>query len=384
MGKLAIDGGKPISPKKISIAKPIIKPQVLEEIREIIDTGQLRQGQKVKEFETLFAEKVGARYAYAVNSGTAALHAAYLSTVKPDDEVIVPSFTFIATASMVHYSRAKPVFADIDPETFIIDPEDVKRKITSKTRAIVPVHLFGNAADIQGLQDLCQDHNLALIHDSAQAHGTRYDGKDIGAYDDLGCYSFYPSKTLTTGEGGMVTTNDESLYRKGTLIRAHGDDARYHHVLMGFNYRLTEIAAVIGLDQMRQFDGFLKRRKQCGDYLRREIGRIEGLTPQRVTPKVEPSYSYFSLTLDPEAFRITRNQFMEALQHENIDCAVHYPTPLTQQPVIRETLNPEPTPVAEETATRILSLPMHPALTDQDLENIVAGVEKVAANHGRG
>jgi len=374
----------PASPRRISIAKPIIGTEVLDDIKAILESGYLRQGPRVKEFEESFREKTGAGYAYAVNSGTAALHAAYLSTVLPGDEVIVPSFTFLATASMVYHSMAKPVFSDIDPDTFIMDVEDVKEKITSKTRAIVPVHLFGNAADIKGLQDLCADHHLYLIHDSAQAHGTRYGGVDIGSIDDLNCYSFYPSKTLTTGEGGMVTTNDEELYRKGVLLRAHGDDARYHHIVMGFNYRLTEIAAVIGLDQMRRFDGFLRRRRECGETLSKEIGRIDGLTPQRVTPRVEPSYSYFSLTLDPESFRCTRDQFMETLQKENIDCAVHYPTPLTQQPVIKETLNPKPTPVAEETAKKILSLPMHPALTDQDLKNIVAGVEKVAAQYHRG
>ena len=381
MEKLAVDGGEPVSPKKISIAKPIISPEVLGEIREILESGQLRQGQKVKKFETLFAEKVGAGYAYAVCNGTAALHTAYLSTLKPGDEVIVPSFTFLATASMVYYSMARPVFADIDPDTFLIDLEDVKKKITPRTRAVVPVHLFGNAADIQGLRDLCEDHSLALIHDSAQAHGTRYGGRDVGSYDDLGCYSFYPSKTLTTGEGGMVTTNDEGLYRAGTLLRAHGDDGRYHHVAMGFNYRLTEIAAVLGIDQMRQFDGFLKRRKECGGYLRKNIGRIDGLHPQRATPKADHSYSYFSLTMDTEKYRCTRDQFLRALAAENIDCAVHYPKPLTGQPIVKEKLDPAPCPVSEDVSMRILSLPMHPALTDEDLKLIVAGVEKVAGHY---
>jgi perosamine synthetase len=282
---------------------------------------------------------------------------------------------------MVHYSMARPVFADIDPETFLIDLEDVKEKITSRTRAVVPVHLFGNAADIHGLEDLCMDHDLTLIHDSAQAHGTLYDGRDVGGIGDLGCYSFYPSKTLTTGEGGMVTTNDESLYRKGVLLRAHGDDGRYHHVALGFNYRLTEVAAVLGLDQMRQFDGFLERRRRCGDYLRREIGSIEGLRPQRVTPKVNHSYSYFSLVMDPDVFRCTRDRFMEALVAENIDCAVHYPVPLTEQPAVKELLDPPACPVSEEVSKRIFSLPMHPALSDEDLKLIVAGVEKVAGHY---
>ena len=383
MDKLAINGGSSASPNRISIAKPIIDKDVLRTIKIILKTGQLRQGKYVKEFEERFVEKTGAKYAYAVNNGTAALHVAYLSTVNPGDEVIVPSFTFLATASMVYYSMAKPVFADINPETFLIDLEDVKKKITSKTRAIVPVHLFGNAVEIDGLKDLCEDHHLALIHDSAQAHGTKYNKKDIGSMDDLGCYSFYPSKTLTTGEGGMVTTNDQSLYRKGTLLRAHGDDARYNHVMMGFNYRLTEIAAVLGLNQMDHFDEFLKRRKQCGKYLYKHIGKISGLNPQKTTPKVDHSYSYFTLTMDLDQYRCTRDQFIKALNDENIDCAVHYPTPLTKQPIIQEKLDPPRCAISEQVSKQIFSLPMHPALTDEDLKNIVEGVKKVATYYSR-
>lgn len=383
MDELALNGGPPSSPHRVSIAKPLIGAETLDAIRGIIETGQLRQGKYVKEFEESFAERTGAKYAYAVNNGTAALHVAYLSTVKQGDEVIVPSFTFLATASMAYYTMAKPVFADIDPDTFLIDLEDVKSKITRKTRAIVPVHLFGNAADIAGLQDLCEDHHLRLIHDSAQAHGTMYDGRDLGSLDDLGCYSFYPSKTLTTGEGGMVTTNDHSLYRKGTLLRAHGDDARYHHILMGFNYRLTEIAAVLGLEQMSRFDEFLRRRKQCAAYLKSRLGKVEGLCLQQTSPRVDHSYSYYSLTMDPEQYTCSRDQFIKALAGENIECAVHYPTPLTRQPIILEKMDPAPCPVSEYVSRHIFSLPMHPALTDLDLENIVAGVEKVSAYYHR-
>ena len=378
MDELAINGGLPISKERISIAKPILGKDTLKSIEKIIETGYLRQGPYVKEFEELFKERVGAKYAYACNNGTSALHLAYLSTVSKGDEVIVPSFTFLDTASMVYYSMAKPIFADIDPETFIIDVEDVKEKITPKTKAIVPVHLFGNAANIHALQDICGDNNLYLIHDSAQAHGTKYDGVDVGSIDDLGCYSFYPSKTLTTGEGGMVTTNDPELDKKGRLLRAHGDDARYHHVVLGFNYRLTEMQAVLGIDQMKRFDDFLVKRKNSGEYLTNKIQKIEGLTPQKITEKAEPSYSYFSIKMNPEKFKCTRDEFMKALQAENIDCAIHYPTPLTKQPIIEEKFNPAPCPVSEELSTIIMSLPMHPGLTKENLEQILESVEKVA------
>jgi dTDP-4-amino-4,6-dideoxygalactose transaminase len=381
MNKLALSGGKPASPERIQIAKPIIREEVLEEIKDIIKTGYLRQGPRVKKFEEKFAEKTGAKYAYAVNNGTAALHTAYLTVLNPGDEVIVPSFTFLATASMVHYAMGKPIFSDVDPETYLIDIEDVKEKITSKTKSIVPVHLFGNAADMSSLLELCEDNDMFLISDSAQAHGTEYNENDIGSFDDLGCYSFYPSKTLTTGEGGMVTTNNEEFYRKGTLLRAHGDDSRYHHVILGFNYRMTEIAAVLGLDQMKQFNDFLERRKECGGYLKEKISNMEVFNTQKISDKVTSSYSYFTLTIDPDLLSVNRDTVVEALKNENVESAVHYPIPLTRQPIIRKMFNPEPTPVAEELSEKIFSLPIHPKLTDDDLNNIVYALEKIASNY---
>jgi perosamine synthetase len=379
LDKLAINGGKPASSKQIKIAKPIIRPDTLKEIEDIINSGCLRQGPKVNQFENLFKERVDAKYAYATNNGTSALHVAYLSTLKPGDEVIVPSFTFLATVSMVHYSMAKPVFTDICPYSYTINPEDVKEKITPKTRAIVPVHIFGNAADIHALRDLCSDHNLILIYDSAHAHGTRYSGKDVGSFDDINCYSFYPSITLTTGEGGVVTTNDPEINQIGRLLRAHGDSGIYNHVMLGFNYRLTEIQAALGIDQLKQFESFLQRRKECGEYLKTRINGIEGLNPQKITDKTEPNYSYFSLTLDPEQYKCSRDEFIKALHSENIDCEALYPVPLTDQPIIELMYDPEQFPVSEEISKRIICLPIHPALTDENLEQIAEAVEKVAS-----
>lgn len=378
MKKLAIHGGKPASEKMIPIAKPVFSEKTIRDVSEVLRSGYVRQGPKTREFEEKFRETTGARYAYAVNSGTAALHVAYLSVLKPGDEVIVPAFTFFATASMVIYSWGRPVFADIDPETFLIDPEDVKEKITRRTRAIAPVHLFGNAADMDVLNDLAEDHDLLIVNDSAQAHGTEYNGRDISSFDTFNCYSFYPSKSMTTGEGGMVTTNDKSLYERGRLIRSHGQERKYYHPILGLNYRMTDIAAVIGLNQLANLDGYLKRRKHCGKILRDSIIRIKGLYPQKIEEGVNSSYSYFSLVMDPEGFKCTRDKFLEALRAENIDCAVHYPIPLTKQPAIMNLMEPEEGPVSEEVSKRIFSLPMHPELSDDDLEKILSGVEKVA------
>ena len=380
MVELASLGGKPASDKRVPIAKPVFDEKTIKEVAEVLRSGYVRQGPKTREFEEKFAEAVGARHAYAVSNGTAALHISYLSVLEPGDEIIVPSFTFFATASMAFHSRAKPVFADIDPDTFIIDPEDVKEKITGKTKAVVPVHLFGNAANMDALNDLAEDRGVVIVSDAAQAHGTEYDGRDVGSYDTLNCYSFYPTKTLTTGEGGMVTTNDDELHRLGCLLRSHGDDARYHHVMVGLNYRLTDIAAVIGLNQLSHMKEFLERRRRFGARYKEGMARIEGIRPQKVEEKVNHSYSYFSSVMDLDMFRCSRDEFLDVLRAENIDCAVHYPIPLNKQPAITDLLKPEECPVSEEVSKRIFSLPMHPELTDEDLENVLAGVEKVVSH----
>jgi len=381
--KLAIAGGKPVSDKKISLVKPTFCQKDAEDITKILKTAYVRMGPYTKEFEEKYAQKVGAKYAYAVSNGTAALHCAYLSTLKPGDEVIAPAFTFIATISTVFYSNAKPVLADVEPDTFLLDPEKVKEKITKKTKVIAPVHLFGNSCNMRALSEIAEDHKLLLVNDCAQAHGTEYGGKDLGSWANLSCYSFYPTKAMTTGEGGIVTTNDPELNRLGCLLRSHGDDGRYHHVLFGLNYRITDIMSAIGLNQLAQLDDFLAKRKHCADVLLKGLKKVDGIVPQKITPNAKPSYSYFSVVLDPEKLRCTRDEFMKALSAENIDCGVHYPTALTEQPVVKETLKPKACPVSEDLAKRIMSLPMHPYLTDDELNAVVAGVEKVAAFYSK-
>jgi perosamine synthetase len=381
MDKLALEGGNPVSDKKIPLAKPVFSTKDSEDITAILKTGYVRQGPYTKEFEEKFAAKVGAKYAYAVSNGTAALHCAYLSTLKPGDEVIAPAFTFIATISTIIYSNAKPVLADIDPDTFLLDPECIKEKITNKTKAIAPVHLFGNSCDMKALTEIAEDHHLRIINDCAQAHGTEYNGKDLGSWPDVSCYSFYPTKTMTTGEGGIVTTDDGELYRLGSLIRSHGDDGRYHHVVLGLNYRITDILSAIGLNQLSQLNDFLAKRRANAKTLLKGLTGSEAVHPQKITPNTNPSYSYFSVKLDLEKLRCSRDAFMKALQAENIDCGIHYPTPLNKQPIIEELLKPSSCPVSEDLSKKILSLPMHPYLSKNDLEAILAGVRKVTDNY---
>jgi perosamine synthetase len=383
LSKLAIEGGKPVSAKKIALVKPTFSQKDAEDIAKILKSAYVRMGPYTKEFEEKFAERVGAKYAYAVSNGTAALHCAYLSALKPGDEVIAPAFTFIATISTVMYSNAKPILADVEPDTFLLDPEKVKEKITKKTKAIAPVHLFGNSCDMKALTEIAEDHRLLIINDCAQAHGTEYENKDLGAWPNVSCYSFYPTKTMTTGEGGIVTTDDPELNRLGSLLRSHGDDGRYHHVLFGLNYRTTDIMSAIGLNQLSQLDDFLAKRRHNAEVLLKGLKKIEGVVPQKITSKTKPSYSYFSVALNTEKLHCMRDDFIKTLAAENIECGVHYPTSLTEQPVVKETLKPKACPISEDLSRRILSLPMHPYLTDSDLKKIVEGVDKVAAHYSK-
>jgi perosamine synthetase len=380
MEKLAINGGKPVSEKEIPIAKPIFPEKTIHDISEVLQSGHIIQGLKTAQFEEEFKKRVGAKYAYAVNSGTAALHTAYASILKPGDEVIVPDFTFIATASTVVFARGKPVFADIDGETLTIDPEDVKEKISPKTKAVAPVHLFGNAADMKTLSEIAEEHNLYLVNDAAQAHGTKVNGKDVGVYDDLNCYSFYPTKMLTTSEGGLVTTNSKKLYEKGLLFRNHGQQTRYLSVTLGLNYRLTDIAAAIGLNQLKLYDEFLGKRKQNAKTLTEGLSQIHGLKPQKPGKGVEHSYSYYTVIMDLEKYRCTRDEFVNALKAENIGCMIYYPIPLSKQPALKRYDSRVKCPVTNDLSKKVFSIPVHPNLSDGDLEKIVKALEKVSSH----
>ena len=380
MEKLAIKGGNPVSEKHIPIAKPIFPENTFRDVIEVLQSGHVIQGSKTAQFEEEFRKDAGAKYAYAVNSGTAALHTAYASVLKPGDEVIVPDFTFIATASTVIFAGGKPVFADIDGETLTIDVEDVKAKITPKTKAVAPVHLFGNGADMKALGEIAEEHSLFLVNDAAQAHGTRVDGKDVGAYDDLNCYSFYPSKTLTTSEGGLVTTNSKELYEKGLLFRNHGQQTRYLSTILGLNYRLTDIAAVIGLNQLKMFNEFLAKRKRNAKVLSEGLKRIEGLKPQKLGKGVDHSYSYYTVIMDLDQYKCTRDEYVDALKAENVDCMIYYPLPPSKQPALRKYGSKAKYPVAEDLSKRVFSVPVHPALSEEDVDKVVEALEKVSSH----
>ncbi len=245
----------------IHIAKPQLGQEEIDAVSSVLRSGMIAEGPKVAEFENAFAEFVGVEHAVAVNSGTAALHAALLAHgIGKGDEVITSSFSFIATANSILFTGASPVFADIDPDTFNINTDDIQESITSKTKAIMPVHLYGHPSEMKAVMEIAEDNDLAVIEDACQAHGAIYNGKKVGSFG-TGAFSFYPTKNMTTSEGGIMTTNDKKVAEKARMIRAHGSRQRYMHETLGYNLRMTDIAAAIGLVQLSKLDGFNAKRK---------------------------------------------------------------------------------------------------------------------------
>ena len=306
----------------------------------------------------------------AVNSGTAALFLAYRALLKPGDEIIVPDFTFVATASMAVAVGARPVFADVDAETFNLDPADVERRITRRTRALAPVHLYGQPANIGALMRLARRHHLKIIWDAAQAHGAEFRGRDVGSFPDVVCYSFYPSKNLTTGEGGMLTTSDPALAAEFRLARSHGEESRYQHVRLGFNFRLTDVSAALGCEQLRKLPAALRRRRRNAEMLARGLAGLPGIALPGIVKGMNHAFNLFTIRVDPEALRMSRAELQAALAQRGIETAVHYPLPLHRQPIFRGCGRDDEFPVSTRLAKTVLSLPVHPGLRLSDVDRM--------------
>lgn len=376
-GKLQVQNDKLTVRKEIPLFSLRLTDEEISRVVEVLQSGKLREGPVCRAFEEKFASLVGANFAISVSSGTAALHVAYAAALSPGDEVLVPSFTFIATASMVSMVGAKPVFCDVDPNTFTLDPDDAAKRITPRTKAIAPVHLFGNPCNIEKIINLAQKYNLKIIWDAAQAHGAKYQKQDIGSFDDLVCYSFYPSKNMTTGEGGMITTNDQSLYQKCKLLRSHGQSGKYYHTLLGFNYRLTDFMAALGIEQLKNLLENVRRRRENARYLSEQCSDISIFQLPKEQPEGESSYNLYSILLNLNKMNVSRDKFLELLKEERITAQVHYPRPLHKQPVFEKDAADISLPISEDLSQRIFSLPVHPLLTQEDLEFIVKGMKKV-------
>jgi perosamine synthetase len=345
-------------------------------VSDVLMSGMLAQGEKVAEFEQKFAAYCGTAHAVAVNNGTAALHAALLAAgIGPGDEVIVPAFSFIATATAVSMCGAKPVFADVDEQIFNIRPEQVSEHITPKTKAVIGVHLFGQPFDVDPILEICEAHAIPLIEDAAQAHGALYHGVKAGNLGKLACFSFYATKNMITGEGGMVTTNDKPSADRLRLIINHGQSEKYLHRMLGYNYRMTDIAAAIGIVQLKKLDKFNMRRRKNAEYYAANLA-AKGLVKPKVADGVQHVYHQYVIRLTDE-FPLSRTAFMEYLKAKGIGSAVHYPIPIHRQPLYAPVAEPDPCPVATRLSGTVLSLPVHPSLDTKDLAYVCETVNKV-------
>ena len=361
---------------KVPIAKPIIGEEEIENIVEVLKSGMIAQGPKVMEFEEKFANWIGAKYGIATNSGTSALHVALLACgIGEGDEVITTPFTFIASGNAIVYTGATPVFADIDLDTYTIDPDKIEDLITDKTKAILPVQLYGQAADMDKIREIAEKHDLKIIEDAAQAHGAEYNGEKVGTLGDMACFSFYPTKNMTTSEGGMITTDDEELAKKAQMFRAHGASERYHHDEIGYNFRMTDIAAAIGLAQLKVIDEFNDKRISNANYLNEQLKDVEGI----VTPKSPDNYKhvYHQYTILVE--KGNRDDWVEFLTNKGIGTGIHYPIPLYNQPIYKKLGIEGDCPLAEKAADNVISLPVHPSLTKEDLDLVVDAVKEASS-----
>jgi len=361
----------------IKIAETKLTEVEIEAAVRVLRSGALRQGKECEAFEKEFAEKVGAKYAITCSSGSAALHLAYMSFLKPGDEVLVPAFTFIATASMIVMAGGKPIFCDIDPETFLIDLKDAESKITKKTKAIAPVHLFGNPCNIEAVQAFAKKYNLIIVWDAAQAHGALYKGQDIGSFGDLVCYSFYPTKNMFVGEGGMVCTNNEEFAYKIRFMRTHGQTGKYYHTMLGLNYRMTDVEAAIGREQLKRLDNMLAVRRRNAEILNKGLADIDGIHPQKITPNGEHAWHQYCVVVNKEIFGCTRDELAEKLKQKGIATGIHYPRGLHQQPIFEQMYGKQVFPNTEYVAERILALPVHHGLSKSDIERIIESIYEV-------
>jgi perosamine synthetase len=360
----------------ISIAAPVIESDEIEAVRKVLESGMLAQGARVEEFEEAFAAYIGTKYAVATSSGTAALHIALLASgIRSGDQVITTPFSFVATGNAVLFCGAKPVFVDIEENTFNISPDLIRNRITPRTKAVLAVHLYGQPCELEQIVEICQDHNLVLIEDACQAHGAEYRGRRVGSFG-VGCFSFYPTKNMTTGEGGMITTNDEYVAKRARMIRDHGQDGRYNHEIMGYNYRLTDLGAAIGVCQLRKLDQFNQKRIENAAYLADEIKNIRGLVPPYVGPNVKHVFHQFTVRVT-EDFGVSRDALQRRLSEMGIGSAIHYGRLICQQRLYSDLGYDKRLPVAERAAREVLCLPVHPRLVKDDLKEIAEALRNV-------
>jgi dTDP-4-amino-4,6-dideoxygalactose transaminase len=363
----------------ITIAAPEIGEEEIKAVNEVLNSGMLAQGPKVAELEEAFARYCGAKYALALNSGTAAIHAALAAIgVGPGDEVITTPFSFIATINPIIFLGAKPVLADIDPETFNIDTSKLEALITSKTKAIMPVHLYGQPCDHGELSALAAKHGLKVIEDACQAVGAEYDGKKAGNLGDVGCFSLYATKNIMSGEGGMITTNDEAIATRVRQFRQHGMSGPYQYEGIGYNYRMTDLQAAIANEQLKKVNRFNEARRRNAKLFDEGLRGITGLGLPKVAAKRTHVYHQYTIRV-LEDFPLERDALIDELKKREIGAAVYYPKSLHDVPHIAAYgYKAGDFPESEKAASQVLSLPIHPKVSESDIQTIITALKEIA------
>lgn len=362
---------------RLPIAEPSLGEKELQYVTECIISGWVSSaGKFVDRFEAMFAEFCNTRYAVATSNGTTALHLALVAAgISSGDEVIVPTLSFIATANAVKYTGATPVFVDSDPDYWTIDPDSVNYAITENTRAIIPVHLYGHPADMDPIMEIARQHSLIVIEDAAEAHGALYKGKRVGGIGDMGMFSFYGNKIITTGEGGMVVTNNDAYDKQMRILRGHGmsPERRYWHEVLGYNYRLTNLQAALGVAQLENIDRFLEAKRNMAHRYDEGLGMLPGIVLPREADWAESVYWLYSILLEPEVLGFSRDEFMNQLNKRGIDSRPVFPS-MHEQPIYGTGQN---LPVAKNLSENGLSLPGATTLTNKDLTHVIETIHAV-------
>lgn len=375
---------------------PLIEQPEIDEVVDSLKSGWIGTGPKVHKFEEIFKKYKGTKYAIALNSCTAALHLAIIAVgIRPGDEVIVPTMTFAATANAVIHAGGKPVFADCQKDTMNIDPEDIKRNITKKTRAIIPVHFAGRPCEMNRIVSTAERYNLQIIEDSAHAIEAEYKGGKTGTFGDIGCFSFYVTKNIITGEGGMVITNNEDYARQIKILGLHGmsNDAwkrffdegykHYQVVYSGFKYNMMDIQAAIGIHQLPRAEKYWKRRKEIWNRYNEAFKDLPVFVPAPVEANTKHAFHLYTLLLDIDKLKISRDQFLEEMTKQNIGVGVHY-IALHLHPYYRQTYGCKRGhfPNAEWISDRTVSIPLSVKLTDENVEDVIKTVRRIVKKNG--
>ena len=356
----------------IPIAKPYLTKEEEEAVLDVIRSGMIAMGEKVQELEEKFSKKFGYKHTIATSSGTSALHTIlYAEGIGEGDEIITTPFTFIATANTILAVGAKPVFVDIDPKTFNIDPDQIEKAVTKKTKAIMLVHLYGYPCDMDKIKEVADKNNLIIIEDACQAHGAKYKGKYVGNWGSS-AFSLYPTKNITSAEGGLITTNNDTITNKARLFINHGQSERYVHTDFGLNFRMTNIHAAIGIVQLSKIDKFTKKRQGNAKYLRENLKNVELPSYEK---EYEHVYHQFTIRVKKD-----RAQIVEKLNDAGIGAGIHYPTPIHKQPYYKKLGYAKLSlPEAEKASREVLSLPVHPLVSKKDLKYICDTLNKLTS-----